>query len=376
MSSSSQPLGTQRFGLEIPDNLQDLLSFIEERMRCSICLCNVNDPMRLPCNHIMCQECMKSAIKHSKTCPECRSKFVPRQAKLMKNLGSFSEEISALLPKLNEFVNSIEIEQPVTSVKRSSKMELLVPSKRKATRPNVLGSPKPKSKTSKKLDKKLDVKNIPSSPPPLRPSSMSSKSSFKKTVSFTEDALNIMEMNTDDMLNDSQVLGELDKLIKYVEEKKNVTFSNTNSNDIPTDEVFDQMSLSPAIYLEKSLRSKNLDIQHEGNLEIVELVIIPETETPHEFILECMLTIVNQCKLLRYNEPQNLNLSDGIKLPTKIASLKNTIIYHKSRNDLLSFIVEAQGGFVLDHYPHFNLANTHRIVKIKKLSEMSQFLLN
>eukprot|EP00835_Amoeboradix_gromovi_P000331 NODE_11_length_46995_cov_0.451872.p14 type:complete len:376 gc:universal NODE_11_length_46995_cov_0.451872:2614-3741(+) len=370
-SFSSQPPGTQRFGIEIPIKLNELISFMEERLKCCICLCNLAEPVRLPCNHIYCQECLKSAIKHSKCCPECRSKFVPRQAKVLSTLGNLSNDLTNLLPKLQEFADSKmrgthNLTQSIDNEESTLSSTNLVQEISDAACDNqstslitMILDPENAVKDSPELCNKENV-DFKSSPPPQH-NSHSSKESFKRTVSFTEDAIQIMDMNTDDMLNNPEILGELDNLIKYAEKKP--------KTDVPTDDLFDELSFSPCVYLHESLREIDLPIQHETELAIVDHVVIPSDS--NTYLLESLLAFVNKCFLIKYVSG-DINLQNKTST-LKLQSMNGKVIVYPYKNSLLSYIIEAQGGLVLDHYPHDKIAKRFDVVQISELSEIQQF---
>ena len=395
---SSQPLGTQRFGIEIPTDINDLIVFMEERLKCGICLCSVDEnPVRLPCNHIYCSTCSKDLIRHTNACPECRTKFIPRQMKGVSLLGQLSNDLTELFPKLREFVTS-QSEAIEKAPKRRTVSVLIDNKKTKRSKPNdeihenLISSihseafrPQEASQLNADSDEqdipKMEVEEIENLLPnvkssPLRHSN-SSKESFKKTVSFTKQAINMMEMNTDDMLENSQVLSQLDNLINYVD-KNQPHSKNKNDQDIPTDELFDQLSFSPCAYIHPSLQTLDLPIRHESVFSIVEYVVVPFSLQPaHEYLLECMLAIVNNCALTMYKKNKEFNLKENHLLGNtmRMKSLKNSVIVHPSKNDLMSYIVESQGGFVLDHYPHSTITQDYEIVQIREIADMSRFLI-
>ena len=371
-SDSSQVLGTQRFGIEIPTTLGKLVEFMEERLKCSICLSFVNNPQRLPCNHIYCKECLQSAIKHSKQCPECRSKFIPRQAKLVQSLGELSQELSHLLPLLKDFDKHHQLPSSLFDKENRPPIEqdfhdnLVSSVKSEAFHPPPIASSHPLD-TPKSLLKFTNNENhSPTSSPPIV--KRSSKENYKKSVSFTEDALNMMEMNTDDMLANSQILSQLDNLINYVETKKNTV------EELSTDDIFDQLTLSPCAYIHESLRDIKLSIRHESALSIVDYVVIPYSATPHTYLLECMLSVVNKCPLLQYKTDSTLDLTSGIHVELNISTLINKIIVYTQKDILLTYIVEALKGIHLDHYPHRELANEYKVITLESIHDMGQFI--
>ena len=204
--------------------------------------------------------------------------------------------------------------------------------------------------------------------------SHSSKVSFDKTTKFAKDIETIMDIDTDELLNDSQYISQLDNLVHLVNPKKGPQMAPQPADDMNTDDVFDQLTLGTCAYIHESLQSLDLPIRHESTLSIIECVVIPYSENSNKYLLEMMLAMVNKCGLIQYKPGSAFDLNEQIKLNPKLKSLENTLVVYEQRNNLLTYIVEALGGIVLDHYPHFKLTEKYEIIQMHTLQDAKQLL--
>ncbi|XP_017042148.1 E3 ubiquitin-protein ligase RNF4-like [Drosophila ficusphila] len=48
----------------------------DEPYLCPICVDRPEDPVSTHCGHVFCNECMKSALRHSASCPLCKAQVL------------------------------------------------------------------------------------------------------------------------------------------------------------------------------------------------------------------------------------------------------------------------------------------------------------
>ncbi|XP_005755399.2 E3 ubiquitin/ISG15 ligase TRIM25-like, partial [Pundamilia nyererei] len=77
---------------------QQIIELYREKLRCSICLQLLKDPVTIPCGHSYCMTCIETCWNEKEThsCPQCRQTF-KSQPVLVKNiiLGELVEDLKA-----------------------------------------------------------------------------------------------------------------------------------------------------------------------------------------------------------------------------------------------------------------------------------------
>lgn len=76
----------QPYGTEVSD--AEILELPEKE--CSICQDEFKEPIRLPCNHIYCEQCISEWLDQETTCPMCRAQ-VPQSGNWPYADGNTSE---------------------------------------------------------------------------------------------------------------------------------------------------------------------------------------------------------------------------------------------------------------------------------------------
>jgi hypothetical protein len=84
------------------------MSHLDELTKCGICKAELSDPLRLPCHHTFCKECLKSNQQGNKiNCPQCKTTHTVQNLET----GLKSSLLAKYMSKIKQnYFDSIEID--------------------------------------------------------------------------------------------------------------------------------------------------------------------------------------------------------------------------------------------------------------------------